>query len=77
MAVIVALCTAMVALQELRRGISAAVGWLAPGLVGALLAAAFPVHAAMPAESCERLFLRACLCTFPCGCSAARAFSSN
>jgi len=56
MAVIVALCTAMAALQELHRGISAAVGWLALGLVGAVMAAAFAVHAAMPAASCERRF---------------------
>jgi len=57
MAVIVALCTAMAALSELRRGISAAVGWLALGLVGAVLAAAFAVHAAMPAGACERRFV--------------------
>lgn len=41
MAVIVALCTAMAALSELRRGIAAPVGWLALGLVGTVLAAAF------------------------------------
>lgn len=56
MAVIVALCTAMAALQELRRGISAAVGWLALALVGAVVAAAFAVHAAMPAHSCAARF---------------------
>jgi predicted outer membrane lipoprotein len=49
MAVIAALCTAMAAVQELRRGIIAAVGWLALALVGVVLAAAFAVHAAMPA----------------------------
>lgn len=52
MAVVVAVCTAMAALSEFRRGISAAVGWLALGLVGAVLAAAFAIHGAMPAAGC-------------------------
>ncbi|MGL3109142.1 hypothetical protein [Bradyrhizobium sp. BR 1432] len=66
MAVIVGLCTAMAALQELRRGISAAVGWLALGLVDAVLAAAFAVHAAMPASGCEQRFSGP-VSHYPCG----------
>lgn len=56
MAIIVALCTAMAALQELRLGISAAVGWLALALVGSVIAAAYAVHVAMPAHGCDRRF---------------------
>lgn len=56
MAIVVGLCTAMAALSELRRGISAAVGWLALALVGAVIAAAFAVHAAMPAGACASRF---------------------
>lgn len=56
MAIVITLCTALAALQQLRSGISAAVGWLAVALVGAVLAAALAVHAAMPASGCERRF---------------------
>lgn len=40
MAILVGLCTAMAALSELRRGLSAAVGWLVVALVGVVVAAA-------------------------------------
>lgn len=56
MAAVVALCTLMAALQELRAGISSAVGWLGLALVGAVIAAALAIHAATPAASCERRF---------------------
>jgi hypothetical protein len=45
-AVVVGLCTAAAAVQELRSGLSAAVAWLALASVGAIVLAALLVHLA-------------------------------